>query len=73
MLSVQDDGTLFVNLTKVDKTQLKGELVRAYQGQEGSPIIIKGARNLQYKEILELMEVCQGIGAPAVDLLAKKE
>jgi biopolymer transport protein ExbD len=73
VLSVKEDGSLFVNLTEVDKSQLKDELALAYEGQEGSPIIIKGARNLPYSEILELMEVCQGIGAPAVDLLAKKE
>jgi biopolymer transport protein ExbD len=73
VLSVKEDGSLFVNLTEVDKTGLKDELALAYQGQEGNPIIIKGARNLPYREILELMEVCQGIGAPAVDLLARKE
>jgi len=73
VLSVQDDGAVFVNLTQVDKTTLKDELALAYRGLEGSPVIIKGARNLPYSEILELMEVCQGIGAPSVDLMARKE
>ena len=34
--------------------------------------IIKGAKNLPYQDILALMEICQGIGAPAVDLMAKQ-
>lgn len=73
VVSVQSDGALFVNLTQVDRTTLKDELALAYRGQEGSPVIIKGARHLPYSEILELMEVCQAVGAPSVDLMAKKE
>jgi len=72
VLSIQEDGSMYVNLVRVDDQSVKSELVRAYRGQEGSPVIIKGARNLPYQEILALMEICQGIGAPAVDLMAKK-
>lgn len=72
VLSIQEDGSLFVNLNPVKRSMLKQELALAYRGQEGTPIIIKGAKNLPYKEVLALMEYCQGIGAPAVDLMAKK-
>lgn len=72
VVSIRRDGALFVNLNEVDKPQLKQELALAYRGQEGHPIIIKGAKNLPYRDILELMEVCQAVGAPAVDLMAKK-
>lgn len=73
VLSVLSDGSVFVNLTRVDRHTIKDELTLAYRGMEGSPVIIKGARNLPYSEIIELMEVCQGIGAPSVDLMARKE
>ena len=72
VLSIREDGALYVNLNAVDKFGLKQELALAYRGQEGNPIIIKGAKNLPYREILELMEICQAVGAPAVDLMAKK-
>ena len=72
VLSIRDDGSLFVNLNLVDRSFLKQELALAYRGQEGNPIIIKGAKNLPYKDILQLMEVCQSVGAPGVDLMAKK-
>ena len=62
ILSIQEDGSLY----------LKRELVRAYHGKEGEPIIVKGAKNLPYREILDLMEICQKIGAPGVDLMVKK-
>ena len=72
VLSIREDGSLYVNLNAVDKFGLKQELALAYRGQEGNPIIIKGAKNLPYREILELMEICQAVGASAVDLMAKK-
>ena len=72
VVSIQEDGAMFVNLGSVDDASIKSELARAYRGQEGSPVIIKGAKNLPYQEILALMEICQGVGAPAVDLMAKK-
>ena len=72
VVSIQEDGAMFVNLVSVDNASIKSELARAYRGQEGSPVIIKGAKNLPYQEILALMEICQGVGAPAVDLMAKK-
>jgi biopolymer transport protein TolR len=71
-LSIQADGSMYVNLVRVDDQSVKSELARAYRGQEGKPVIIKGARNLPYQEILALMEICQGIGAPGADLMAKK-
>ena len=73
VLSIQGDGSLYINLHQVDRPSLKKELALAYHGKEGKPIIIKGARNLPYQEILELMEICQGVGAPGVDLIAQKQ
>ena len=72
VLSIRADGSMYVNLVSVDDRSVKAELARAYRGQEGGPVVIKGARNLPYQEILELMEICQGIGAPSVDLLARR-
>jgi biopolymer transport protein TolR len=72
VLSIKEDGTLYVNLNEVDRSMLKQELALAYRGQEGSSVIIKGAKHLAYGEILELMEICQNIGVPRVDLMAKK-
>lgn len=72
VLSVKEDGQVYVNLNRVAAARLQDELALAYRGQEGKPIIIKGAKNLPYKDILALMETCQAVGAPSVDLMAKK-
>jgi biopolymer transport protein TolR len=72
VLSIKEDGSLFVDLTPVESSQLRTELARAYEGKEEFPIIIKGARNLPYSEILQLVETCQHLGASGVELMAKK-
>ena len=72
VLAIRDDGSLFVNLKPVQSAGLAGELALAYRGNEGRAVVIKGAQNLPYSEILALMDVCKSIGAPAVDLVAHK-
>ena len=72
ILSIQEDGSLYINLHQVERADLKRELAKAYHGKEGEPIIVKGSKNLPYREILDLMEICQEVGAPGVDLMVKK-
>ena len=73
ILSLKADGSLYVNLKRVTWSTLGGELALAYRGMEGRPVTIKGERSLQYKEVVQLMQACRDVGAPGVDLVAKKE
>ena len=73
VVSLKADGSLYVNLKRVSWETLDEELSIAYRGKEGTPVIIKGARTLKYRNILKIMEVCRDIGAPEVLLVAKKE
>ena len=72
ILALREDGSMFVNLKPVRPHELAQELALAYRGHEGKPIVIKGAGDLPYDEIIKLMDVCKGIGATGVDLAAKK-
>ncbi|MEE2831319.1 MAG: MotA/TolQ/ExbB proton channel family protein [Candidatus Latescibacterota bacterium] len=72
VLSIQDDGSIFVNLKPVNRAILESELTLAYRGQEGKPVVIKGAENLPYRDILSVMDACKVIGAPSVDLVASR-
>jgi biopolymer transport protein ExbB len=72
VLSIQGDGAMFVNLKPVDHASLQSELAIAYLGQEGKPVVIKGAENLAYRDILSVMDVCKVVGAPSVDLVASR-
>ena len=73
VLSIQEDGAVFIDMREVEPGQLREELTREFQGKEEFPIIIKGARNLPYSEILRLIEICQNVGASGVELMAKKK
>lgn len=73
VLAIRADGSMYVNLKAVDLTTIEPELALAYRGKEGRPVIIKGARNLPYGDLLKLMDICKGIGAPGVDLVGRRE
>ena len=73
VISIKEDGSLYVNLKKVSWNELKRELEIAYRGREAHPIIIKGSEALLYDDILKVMEICRDVGAPGVELVAKKE
>ena len=72
VLSIKQDGSLYIDMERVERSELRAKLASAYQGREELPIIIKGARNLPYSEILGLVEICQNLGASGVELMAKK-
>jgi biopolymer transport protein ExbB len=72
VLSIQGDGAMFVNLKPVTLAGLQNELALAYRGQEGKPVVVKGAENLPYRQILSVMDVCKAVGAPSVDLVASR-
>ena len=72
VLSIQGDGAIFVNLKQVSRATLESELTLAYRGQEGKPVVVKGAENLPYRDILSVMDACKVIGAPSVDLVASR-
>ena len=73
VLSIKENGALFIDLNEVERPQLRDQLAQAYRGKEQFPIIIKAARNLPYSEILKLIETCQNIGAAGVELMTKKK
>ncbi|MBI2504313.1 MAG: biopolymer transporter ExbD [Candidatus Latescibacteria bacterium] len=71
-LSLNENKEVFVNLKQVDIAYLDRELAIAYQGREGQPVLIKGAKSLLYGDVLQLMNTCRLLGIAGVELVAKK-
>lgn len=71
-LSLNENKEVFVNLKQVDMAYLDRELAIAYQGREGQPVLIKGAKSLLYGDVLQLMNTCRLLGIAGVELVAKK-
>jgi biopolymer transport protein ExbD len=73
-ISIKDNRELFLNMKAMENLdQLERELVLAYRGHEGQPVIIKGARNLEFGDVKSLMDACRQIGVAEVELMAKKK
>ena len=73
-ISITEDKQLYFNMKNVaSMDDLERQLLAAYQGHENQPIIIKGARNLEYGDILYLMNMCRQMGAAEIKLVAKKD
>jgi len=71
-LSLNEEKEVFVNLKQVELANLDRELAIAYQGREGQPVLIKGAKTLLYGDVLQLMNTCRQLGIAGVELVAKK-
>ena len=71
-VSLNENKEVFVNHKQVSLANLDRELAIAYQGHEGQPVLIKGAKTLTYGEVLQLMNTCRQLGIAGVDLVAKK-
>ncbi|MEW6754962.1 MAG: biopolymer transporter ExbD [Candidatus Latescibacterota bacterium] len=73
-IAIKENHELYLNMKQMESLdELERELVMAYRGHEGQPVIIKGARNLEYGEVKSLMDACRQIGVAEVELMAKKE
>ncbi len=72
VISCKSDGSLYLNMREVPLEGLREELARVYRGKEHLPVVIKGARNRPYSDILQLIEICQNAGASGVELIARK-
>jgi len=73
-ITIDENKDVYINVKKVENMEeLERELVLAYRGREGQPVLIKGARNLEYGEVLSLMNACRQIGVAEVELMSKKE
>ncbi len=72
-VAINEERAIFLNMKPMsDLAQLERELLLAYRGHEGQPVILKGARNLEYGDILSLMNTCRQVGVAEVELMAKK-
>jgi len=73
VISYQADGSIYLNMRQVPLERLREELAAEYQGKEEQPIVIKASRSRPYSDILQVVEICQNVGASTVELMAKRK
>jgi len=58
-ISVEQDGTKYLNSTKVDLALLQDMIVKARDKEPDLNIVIRGSGHAKYKEIVAVMDVLQ--------------
>jgi biopolymer transport protein TolR len=73
-VQIKDDGSLSVFNIKGDETKLKGikelktELAALKQADDKTPILIAGAKETQYKNVIEVLDEAKRAGFQKVGL-----
>ena len=65
-ITYDDDRTQFV-----DESELLQKGTALIKNNPGSPVLIKGDRNVKYEEVVRAMVVLQEAGAPSVGLITQ--
>ncbi len=67
-LTVQSDGTIFLNKRPVDVTELRQLLVGMRVDDPDLNVIVRGDSLTKYKQIRAVLDVCQQVNVVKVDL-----
>ena len=67
-ISVQADGQLFLNRTDLKMSELLQTLIGLRTDDPDLNIIVRGDAKTKYKEIREVLDICQQANVPKVDL-----
>lgn len=77
LVSVKRDGTLLLgigskNPEEVDATEIADSVSKILRRSPNTPVYVWGDRNVPYGDVVELMAVLQGAGAPSVGLVTEE-
>jgi biopolymer transport protein TolR len=72
VVTIKGDKTLYLNNEPINKDGLRPSLDNIYRNRRGEYIVLKSDKNLTYGDVIEIMGICRGVGAPGVDLVTDK-
>jgi biopolymer transport protein ExbD len=67
-ITVQADGTLWLDKGKVDKEGLQNDLLNLRIDDPDISVIVRGDSKTKYRQIRNVMDVCQQVNVTKVDL-----
>jgi biopolymer transport protein ExbD len=67
-ITVQADGTLWLDKAKVDKAGLQNELLNLRIDDPEISVIVRGDSKAKYRQIRNVMDVCQQVNVTKLDL-----
>lgn len=72
VLEMLADNSLAINSEPVAKANLDAELHSIYDERPAKLLFIKSARNRQYQELIEIMDIARGAGVQVIGLTPKE-
>jgi biopolymer transport protein TolR len=69
VISVLADGSILLNRETLERGSLEGRLVDLYK-QGGTPVFIRGDKQLEYRQIAEVIDIAKRAGVERVGLMA---
>ncbi len=71
VLTVEKNGDIMINKQVVSKQMLESELNRIYENRsdEDSVVFVRGDKTVQFKDIMEVIDIAKGAGIAKVALI----
>jgi biopolymer transport protein ExbD len=73
IIEVDSRGKVSMHGYRIDKVMLKGILQRRYNKQGEFPVMIRGDKKTQHKDIRSVMDLCTEVGLWRINFAAIKE
>ncbi len=71
-LTAAADGTLLLNDQRVTDEGLRGALSDLFVARADKTIFLEADRSLPYSRVVDLMDVCRGVGVERIGVVTKK-
>jgi biopolymer transport protein ExbD len=69
VISVANDGTVFLNGERLDLARLPDRLVHIYRIRGDAPMFVRGDTDLEFRRIAEVIDIANGAGIHRVALM----
>lgn len=72
VISLKDDGTLYLGTDDVTEAELTSRLVSELESRTDKTLYLKADANLEYGDVLALMDACRRAGAVQMALITRR-
>jgi biopolymer transport protein ExbD len=63
IISLTEQGTIYLNSEQVSTESLKGKLASLLQGEQEKVVVINADRNVNLQSAVQVMDIAKGVGA----------
>jgi biopolymer transport protein ExbD len=72
-VTVNADGTVYINGIAVRAEQVRSEVERFYRGAPGMRVVVRGDKVVRYGEVVKVLDACRAAGYQDVGLVSEPE